>query len=264
MRRLNILYVTVFSLFALPVFAANNAEALSQITDNIMKVCDKPENAGNYWDIRVKGNGEAEIKLKLAGIGVTGEAAFSKSEWDDIQRTVEDNKDYRDCVKALSPIFIKKFSALISEKVTDEAPKRRILGGIKWQESGGGLKVTLSSCHRQSSSVICEFSADPTESDLSIDLSENSAIYDQSGNKFVPSEITVANLKTAFRDHYFNETVHAELVRGIDITVKLKFNNVSKEFTMISKAILIATIKQKRASKENHTFTFRDINIALD
>lgn len=264
MRRLNILYVTVFSLFALPVFAANNAEALSQITDNIMKVCDKPENAGNYWDIRVKGNGEAEIKLKLAGIGVTGEAAFSKAEWDDIQKTVEDNKDYRDCVKALSPIFIKKFSSLISEKVTDEAPKRRILGGIKWQELGGGLKVTLSSCHRQPGSVICKFVVNSMESDSSIDLSENSAIYDQSGNKYVPSKMTVDNLQTAFRDIYFNETVHAELVKGIDTTVKLTFNSVGKESTMISKAKLIATIKQRRASKENHTFTFRDINIALD
>ncbi|VAX01002.1 hypothetical protein MNBD_GAMMA20-1539 [hydrothermal vent metagenome] len=264
MRRLKILFVTIFSLSVLPAFAANDTEALSQIAENLKQVCDKPENAGNYWDIRAKGNGGAEIKLKLADIGMTGEATFSKAEWHDIQKTVEDNNDYRNCVKALSPIFIEKFSGLVSEKFTVKKPKKRTLGGIKWQESGGGLKVTLSSCHRQFSSVICEFSADPTDSDLSIDLSENSAIYDQSGNKFVPSEITVANLKTAFRDHYFNETVHAELVRGIDITVKLKFNNVSKEFTTISKAILIATIKQKRASKENHIFTFRDINIVLD
>ncbi len=264
MRRLKILFVTIFSLSVPPAFAANDTEALSQITDNLKQVCDKPENAGNYWDIRVKGNGGAEIKLKLADIGMTGAATFSKAEWRDVQRTVEDNNDYRSCVKALSAIFIEKFSGLVAEKSTVRKRKKRILGGIKWQESGGGLKVTLLSCHRRSSSVICEFSTNPTESDLSIDLSENSAIYDQSGNKLVPSEITVANLKTAFRDHYFNETVHAELVRGIDITVKLKFNNVSKEFTMISKVTLIATIKQKRASKENHTFTFRGINIVLD
>ncbi len=264
MRRLKILSATIFFLSVPPAFAANDTKAVSQITDNLEQVCDKPENAGNYWDIKVKGNGSAEIRLKLADIGMTGEATFSKAEWLDVQKTVEDSHDYRRCVKALSPLFIEKFSALVAEKFTVRKPKKRTLGGIKWQESGGGLKVTLSSCHRQSSAIICEFSASATESDLSIDLSENSAIYDQSGNKFVPSEITVANLKTAFRDHYFNETVHAELARGMDITVKLKFNDVSKEFTMISKAMLIATIKQKRASKENHTFTFRGINIVLD
>lgn len=264
MKSYRIIFGVILIIIVLPSYASNDANILNQITDNIMKVCDKPENAGSYWDIKVRGDGDAEIKLKLADIGVTGEAAFSKSEWDGIQRTVEDNKDYRDCVKSLSPMFVEKFSPLISASIQKEIPRKRILGGVKWQELGGGLKVTLSSCYRQSSSVICEFIVNSMGSDSSINISEYSAIYDQTGNKFVPSQISLANFKSIFRDNRSRETMYGELVKNVDTIIKAKFNNVGEESLLVRKAILISTIKQQGASKENHTFTFRDIKIALN
>lgn len=150
-------------LFPMLAFGAQDIN-INSITENLMKVCDKPENAGSYWDINVKGDGEAAVKLKLAKLGLTGEAEFSKGEWEGIQRTVEDNKDYRDCVKSLTPIFISKFIPLI-QKPESKPKKMRVLGGVKWQESGQGVKVTLIDCSRQSTSVTCEFIATATDSE---------------------------------------------------------------------------------------------------
>ncbi|MBL1274472.1 MAG: hypothetical protein COB30_000125 [Ectothiorhodospiraceae bacterium] len=254
--------VAVSTLLVSSVLYANDESNISLITDNIMKVCDKPENAGSYWDINVRADGEADIKLKIADLGVTGEVVFSKSEWEGIQRTVEDNIDYRTCVKELSPLFVKRFAPIIKSEESKKTSTRRVLGGVRWQELGAGLKVTLSSCYRQSSSVICEFIANSMESDSSVELNEGSAIYDQSGNKYVSSQLSIANFKSSFKRSYL-ENMQGELVKGVDTMIQAKFSNVTEESIMVSKAMLIGKIKQAGARAEAHTYAFRDIKISL-
>lgn len=236
---------------------------ISQITDNIVRVCDKPESAGNYWDISVKSGGEAEIKLKLAELGVTGEVAFSKSEWDGIQRTVEDNKNYRDCVKNLAPLFIEKFTPMIKKEEPQELAPSRILGGVKWQKFGAGLKITLSSCYRQSNSVTCEFMVNSKDSDVTLTLSEGSAIYDQKGHRYRSSQLAIANFRASFK-YSTLESLSGELVQGVNTKVVAKFTNVGESSVLVSKAMLISTVQRAGANKEKHTFTYRDIKIALD
>ena len=161
------------------------------------------------WDIRVKGGGEAAIKLKLAEIGVTGEANFSKGEWEGIRSTVEDTKNYRDCVKSLSPIFIDKFSVLIPQK-QDEKSQPRILGGVKWQEFGLGLDMTLNACTGQGSTVTCDFSVKANDSDAILKIYGGSAIYDQSGKKYTSSYVAIANFKSELKS--INSNLTGELV----------------------------------------------------
>ncbi|THB72822.1 MAG: hypothetical protein D6B28_04865 [Gammaproteobacteria bacterium] len=262
MKLFNGAVVALAVLFSALVNANEGDGNIAQITENIMKVCDKPENAGSYWDIKVSSDGEADIKLKLADIGVTGEAAFSKVEWDGIQKTVEDNKDYRECVKDLAPIFVKKFGPKIPKPQTVQEKTRRVLGGVKWQELGAGLKVTLSSCYRQSSSVVCEFIANSMESDSSLNIFDSSAVYDQKGHKYTPSQITVANFKKTFSKSY-TEDLYGELVKGVDTLVKAKFSNVNEDAVLVSKAMLVTKITQDGSKAEKQTFAFRNVKIAL-
>ncbi|MCW5212282.1 hypothetical protein VU04_05170 [Desulfobulbus sp. TB] len=89
--------------------AQTKGNPVDSITENVMKVCDKPDHAGTYWDVNMKGDGVASVRLKLLGLGkVTGEGTFSQGEWDGVKRTLEDSKDYRDCVEKLVPIFLNK------------------------------------------------------------------------------------------------------------------------------------------------------------
>ncbi len=179
------------------VLAGNENNPINLITENITKVCDKPDHAGKYWDIKVKGNGEAGIRLKFLGLGkVSGESTFSKGEWEGVQRTVEDSKDYRDCVKELAPVFLEKFSSLL---VPEAKKKKRRLGGIQWQEFGGGVELTLKTCYRKSDSILCEFSAHATHSDVDrLVIYGHSAIYDQSGNKYMSSFSSIASFYNSF------------------------------------------------------------------
>ncbi len=264
MRLFEILFVTIICVYSFTSHASTEASNIELITENIMKVCDKPENAGSYWDIKVKGDGEADIKLKLANIGLTGEVGFSKTEWDGIQKTVEDNKNYRDCVKILSPIFIDKFNSLITNKETKKTPKRKTLGGIKWQEFGAGIKITMSSCYRRSSSIICEFIAKSTESDSSLSIYESSAIYDQEGNKYIPSQVSIANFTKIFNNKYKVERLDGELVKDVETKVTAKFTNVIDSSVLVSKAMLKSHVAQNGSKGKQQTFSFRNIKILIN
>ena len=60
----------------------NELEIIDAITDNVTAVCDKPQSAGSHWDIRVKGDGEAGLRLKLLPkLGGSGEVEFTQQEW---------------------------------------------------------------------------------------------------------------------------------------------------------------------------------------
>ncbi len=257
--------IIVMQLILLPKLAYGAEEInASSITDNLIKVCDKPENAGSYWDINVKGDGEASVKLKLAKLGLTGEAEFSKGEWEGIQRTVEDNKNYRDCVKTLTPVFLSKFIPLI-QKPESKPEKMRVLGGVKWQESGQGVQVTLTGCSKQSSSVTCQFIATSLNSDVSMNLYSSSAIYDQNGNKYTVNSIAMANFKKTFKlGPSYGETLDGELIKGVDTKISVNFNEIDSGAVMVSKAMLNSTIKDARSNSESQTFSFHDIKILFN
>lgn len=265
MKIVSIFFVVISIVYVAAAESSPEENSINLITDNIMKVCDKPENAGSYWDINVKGDGNANIKLRLANVGLTTEVGFSKVEWDGIRRTVEDNIDYRSCVKALSPVFIEKFSSLVKLKKTETSSisKRRVLGGIKWQEIGGGVKITLSSCYRRSSSIFCEFIANSMDYDSDIRLYETSAIYDQNGNKYTPSKISVANFVSDFK-YAKVENVNGELIRGVDTKIVVTFNGVHEESMLVSKAMLVSKVGESGRKPEDHVFSFRDVKIELN
>ena len=259
---LKVTLVTQLIFHSLLVFGTQE-DNINLITENIMKVCDKPENAGSYWDVQVKGDGEAAIKLKLAKLGVTGEAAFSKGEWEGIQRTVEDNKDYRDCVKSLSPLFLEKFIPVIQTPEVTYSEKR-ILGGVKWQEFGQGVKVTLQSCSRQSNSVICEFNANAVDDDVAMHIYGSSAIYDQNGNKYIANYASISNFKSSFKRS--TSRLEGELIKGVDTKIKIRFSSVdSNAIILVSKAMLNSYIKgnsQRRGDK--YEFSFRNVKIIVN
>lgn len=252
--------VVVFLIFSFFISSATAEENIIEIiTNNIVKVCNKPDEAGSYWDIRVKGGGEAAIKLKLAKLGITGEAEFSKGEWDGIKSTVEDSKNYRDCVKSLSPTFIEKFTPLIQTKQNTK-PQPKILGGIKWQEFGLGLDMTLNSCKKQGSTVTCKFSVKANDTDVTFYIYGSSAIYDQNGNKYDSNYVSVANFKAALKNS--RAAVTSELVRGVDSNITIRFTDVHEDALTISKAMIVAHATGKGVNS-GHTYAFRDIKISL-
>ena len=96
------------------LFAAENNQ-MSEIVDSVQAVCQAPSKKGEYWDIKVTGEADAKVNLKLTKAGIKGAATFTKKEWDGVQQVLQehqsgDNKDYRDCAKTLTPIFLEKFA----------------------------------------------------------------------------------------------------------------------------------------------------------
>ena len=251
--------VTMISLFlcASNVFA--NEGLMKRITENIVRVCDKPEDAGKYWDMKVKGNGEAEIKLILGEIGLTGGAEFSKGEWQGIRTTIENNRDYRDCVKQLTPIFLEKFISVTTNKTNSES-RPRILGGVRWLEYGLGLEMTLDSCVKKSSSVSCVFYANANDYDLELYVYGSSAIYNQDGHKFNSNFVSIANFSSALKKA--SSKLIGELVKKVKTKVTIRFPDVGEDSRSISKATVKAYIKGKGAS-DYYNFEFRDIKISI-
>lgn len=93
---------------------AGNKASMKEIKDNIKDVCQAPSNRGKFWEVSVKGNGEANVKLKLlSGVNtkLAGEASFKRGEWEGVLQSLQaaENSDYRGCVKKLTPLFLEKF-----------------------------------------------------------------------------------------------------------------------------------------------------------
>ena len=260
------LSIVVRSLFCFFLILSNQAvmageqNSIDLITENITKVCDKPDHAGTYWDIKVKGNGEAGIRLKLLGLGkVSGESTFSKGEWEGVQRTVEDSKNYRDCVKELAPVFLEKFSSLL---VPETEKKKRTLGGVQWQEFGGGVELTLKSCYRKSGSIVCELIAHATQRDVKpFIIYGESAIYDQNGNKYMASFSSISNFQNSF--NRTSSSVRGELVKGVDTDVLIRFMDDDENIESISKVFVKAYVKNRNGSNYQD-FSFRNVFLQID
>lgn len=90
-----------------------NAAGLQEITKSIQNICQAPTTGtSSYYKIVAKGNTSLKVRF-LGKLG--GEAEFTKEEWEGVQRVLRkdlagDRKDYRLCVRTLTPTFIIKFT----------------------------------------------------------------------------------------------------------------------------------------------------------
>ena len=249
-----------YLLMSVTSYASADDGLMERITSNVERVCDKPENAGEYWDVKVKGGGDASVRLKLANLGVTGEVEFQKGEWEGVKKTVEDSKSYRECTQLLAPIFIEKFTIDVPTE-NKNSKSKRTLGGIQWQVFGGGVSFTLESCDKKSTSVNCTFTAEATDNDVAIEIEGGSAIYDQNGNKFMSSYASISNFTGSLKRR--SDEVKGELIRGVKTKVTIRFSNIKDDSESISKAMVVALVIGP-SSNTRQNFDFRDVDIKID
>jgi hypothetical protein len=103
-------------IFTLVVSNSAFASDLDTITQSVKSVCQSPSQAGKYWNVTATGKADANGSIRLASIGVNGEATFTKDEWEGVQQVLKaqqsaDNASYRDCAVKLTPLFLAKFAA---------------------------------------------------------------------------------------------------------------------------------------------------------
>jgi hypothetical protein len=108
------LFTTVCACLSFFVLANVRAEAnvMTAVVESVKNVCQFPSDQGSHWTVTIRGDGNARVKL----IGVSGEAEFSKSEWSGVQQVLRehqarDSRSYRDCARALTPLFLDRFTS---------------------------------------------------------------------------------------------------------------------------------------------------------
>lgn len=115
---------SVIVVFIAGLSYASESSLMEQATLNVKEVCQAPSDSGKYWDVKLEGGGDAKVKLKLADMGVSGQAEFSKGEWQGVQRVLQeqqayDSANYRECVKKLTPLFLEKFVPIPEKSQSD-------------------------------------------------------------------------------------------------------------------------------------------------
>jgi len=114
-----VLTVSFVSLLFSPgvIFSAQEDNFTKQVVDSVTSVCRTPDEKGKHWEVEAIGKGDVNLKLlrKIPGVGVEGKISFSKGEWEGVQRVLRDhqaseNADYRQCVRELTPLFMKQVS----------------------------------------------------------------------------------------------------------------------------------------------------------
>jgi hypothetical protein len=91
------------------------ATDLDNISKNVQAVCQSPSQQGKYWNVTATGKAGANGTIRLASVGVNGEATFSKGEWEGVQQVLKahqagDNASYRVCAEKLMPLFLANFA----------------------------------------------------------------------------------------------------------------------------------------------------------
>lgn len=123
--------------------AQGSVDLLVAVTNSVKEVCQAPSKEGRYWTVEGDGSGGGKLTVRLADANIQGRAQFTKGEWEGVQQVlkehqIEDNRDYRGCVKALTPLFIGKFVPL------NDRPSIEILSFDSTRDSvKSGEPVTL-------------------------------------------------------------------------------------------------------------------------
>lgn len=91
------------------------ATDLDNISKNVQAVCQSPSQQGKYWNVTATGKAGANGSIRLASVGINGEATFSKGEWEGVQQVLKahqagDNASYRICAEKLMPLFLANFA----------------------------------------------------------------------------------------------------------------------------------------------------------
>jgi hypothetical protein len=91
------------------------ATDLDNISKAVQAVCQSPSQQGKYWNVTATGKAGANGTIRLASVGVNGEATFSKGEWEGVQQVLKahqagDNASYRICAEKLMPLFLANFA----------------------------------------------------------------------------------------------------------------------------------------------------------
>ena len=94
---------------------AMTQEEVKIVSDSVLEICRGGSHKGEDSSIEIKGEGNAKVVVfkKLANLGLSGEATFSKKEWNGIKPLLPesfDSKAYVKCVMDLTPIFLNKFA----------------------------------------------------------------------------------------------------------------------------------------------------------
>ena len=94
---------------------AMTQEEVKIVSDSVLEICRGGSHVGKDSSIEIKGKGDAKIVVfkKLADIGLSGEAKFSKKEWNGIKPLLPESVNstaYLKCVTDLTPIFLNKFA----------------------------------------------------------------------------------------------------------------------------------------------------------
>ena len=77
----NIFLVVAVSLISVSAFSVSTTTALKDITEAVTRICSQPDKAGEYWDVDIKGTGEATVRLRLPSGKVTGLVKLDKKQW---------------------------------------------------------------------------------------------------------------------------------------------------------------------------------------
>lgn len=93
-------------------------KCLDKIAESVRLVCQAPGQSGKYWDVSLKGRGDAQVKIRNIELGgISAEALFTKSEWEGVQQVLKDqqaadNLNYRACAREITKLFVSKANCL--------------------------------------------------------------------------------------------------------------------------------------------------------
>lgn len=101
-------------LLALPAAPLAAQETVAEAMEMVRDTCQTAKDEGSFSSLTAKGQVEGNIRVKLVGkLGADAFIEMSEEEWTSIRQVVRtdqlaDNQDYRDCVKALTPVVLDK------------------------------------------------------------------------------------------------------------------------------------------------------------
>lgn len=225
---------------------------------SLEQVCQKPKDAGKYWDIKESGAGSAKIGIKkLLGLGVEGEIELNQKEWEGIKSSVEDFTDYRKCVQNMTPYMLPKIESLKPQNKSNEQPTRT-LGGVKWERTISDVSMTLNKCSRLSNTVACDLTLLSEKRDTEFSLEGRTYLFDQHGQRSRISRAKIANFEKSLSKNYMS-SLKADLIQGIPTAVRLEFDGVSTDAEYVSKLLC-----KVRISRHNAEYSYKGMIIQID